>query len=284
MEKKIFPILFLSLCLLLTGCSQEAGAPSPSGEEPSERENAEQAALPFVIEERRESGNFTTTYTDPESGEEKIYPSVEYTYSLPRFTVTQEEEEETLKEAAEVFNQRVDEFFQEALSNLEPTISYDQDENIAPHEPYTDQISYQAYCTEGLVSLQLDFSYYLGGAHGNQASQEWLFDVTKAQFIQPLDLAEDPEALSQAVAQELLQQIQEAGIAEDLWPEYEELIRDWAEKADAVYFHQEGLTITYSPYNLAAYAYGAQVFQVSPEVYQELLSDSGRKLLGLEQA
>lgn len=279
MKKNTLAAALLPLCCfaLLAACGQ-----TTTGQEGTDEgaAGADGFQRPFRIEERLESGSFPAAYTDPETGGEKSYTSVEYGYSLPQL-VPSDSAAESLAEAARVFNDKVEEFYQLKLGEAAQAARNDEAIGLEPHEPYSDEIGYQLFYTDSLISVQVDFGYYFGGAHPNHASQSWLFDVKNAKFITPLDLAGDPQAMSAAVAEEILRQIDEKQLAENLWPEYPDIAAGWSQEpgADAAFIHGAGMTITFSPYNLAAYAWGDQVFEIPLEVYQPLLSDYGLSLL-----
>ena len=50
----------------------------------------------------------------------------------------------------------------------------------------------------------------------------------------------------------------------------------------AVSFDEKGMTVVFSPYELACYAAGPQVFHLSLDFLEPYLSDYGRALLGIE--
>ncbi len=66
------------------------------------------------------------------------------------------------------------------------------------------------------------------------------------------------------------------------WEDYEEILSNWA--SYAVSFDAEGMTVSFSPYELASYAAGAQTFQVDYSLLEPLLSEEGAELLGLAEA
>ena len=68
---------------------------------------------------------------------------------------------------------------------------------------------------------------------------------------------------------------------EMFWEDYEDIIADWS--SYAVSFDEAGMTVAFSPYELAAYAAAAQVFTLS---YLELaphLNQRGQQVLVLTE-
>ena len=74
----------------------------------------------------------------------------------------------------------------------------------------------------------------------------------------------------------------EEGVAAEtmLWSDYREIAADWS--SYAVSFHEDGMTIGYSPYEIACYAAGAQVYHLDYEQLLPMLSDHGKRVLELE--
>ena len=66
---------------------------------------------------------------------------------------------------------------------------------------------------------------------------------------------------------------------EFFWPEYQEIVAEWPNYA--VSFHENGMNVTFSPYELAAYAAGAQTFQMSYEWLKPYLDEHGLEVLEL---
>ena len=68
---------------------------------------------------------------------------------------------------------------------------------------------------------------------------------------------------------------------EMFWEDYESIIADWS--SYAVSFDEEGMTVAFSPYELAAYAAGAQEFTLSYEGLAPHLNQRGQQVLGLAE-
>ena len=66
--------------------------------------------------------------------------------------------------------------------------------------------------------------------------------------------------------------------AEWYWEDYETIAADWA--CYAVTFDEAGMTVTFSPYEIAAYAFGPQVFTMSYEFLEPYLSEHAREVMG----
>ena len=153
------------------------------------------------------------------------------------------------------------------------------------HAFFTEMTS-ETYRTEQLVSVAGNYYSYTGGAHPNTVLMAWNFDLETGAFFVPEQLAGDGEAFSKAVSEEIVRQIGETAAEYDLtaaemfWENYEEIAAGWS--SYAVSFDETGMTVGFSPYELAAYAAGPQVFHLSYDLLAPHLSDYGRAVLGLE--
>ncbi|MBQ7778588.1 MAG: DUF3298 and DUF4163 domain-containing protein [Oscillibacter sp.] len=153
---------------------------------------------------------------------------------------------------------------------------------------YTDGLRCQVYQTEQLISISGLYSTYTGGAHPNYVLLSWNFDLTTGAYFAPEALAADSQEFSDLVTQEIIRQARERAAEQQLLPEecfwenYEEIAASWG--SYAVSFDETGMTVGYSPYEMAAYAAGAQIFTLEYDLLQPALSDHGIEVLQLEKA
>ena len=190
--------------------------------------------------------------------------------------------------AAETFNAQfaawtLDEEFQE-LADLAREERAWRQESWGP--AFFTEMTSETYQTDRLVSVAGDYYSYTGGAHPNTVLMAWNFDLETGAFFVPEQLAGDGEAFSKAVSEEIVRQIGETAAEYDLtaaemfWENYAEIAAGWS--SYAVSFDETGMTVGFSPYELAAYAAGPQVFHLSYDLLAPHLSDYGRAVLGLE--
>lgn len=150
---------------------------------------------------------------------------------------------------------------------------------------YESELTYTAYQTEHLISIRADYYAYTGGAHGNTSLLAWNFDLDSGQFVSAADLSDDPTAFSGAVTDALLTQMEQkaadAGMAtnEYFLADGTETVAQWT--SYAVSFDENGMTVGFSPYELACYAAGPQEFSLDYKSLAPNLSDYGKQLLGL---
>ena len=152
-------------------------------------------------------------------------------------------------------------------------------------EPYVQELSCTLYQTERLVSVSGRFYYYGGGAHPNTVLLGWNFDPRTGAFLSPDRLFEDTEP----VAEELIQQADDRAAdyhmapEQCFWEDYQSILNLWSESPAAVTFDETAMTVAYSPYDLACYAAGEQIFTIPRPALTPWLSAYGRDLLNVPE-
>ena len=203
------------------------------------------------------------------------------------------DQEEQALSAAKVFNDQfgpatVEEEFQEMAALAEEDLTFRRESGMEWTSAYTMDLDCTVYQTEQMISVSAEYYSYTGGAHPNTVLLAWNFDLTTGQFFTPEILAADGQTFSDAVHQEILLQSRLVAAEQDLtaeeffWPDYEEIAAGWS--SYAVSFDETGMTVGFSPYELAAYVMGSQVYHLTYEQLTPYLSAHGMELLGLEPA
>ena len=290
---KKWNVLMLALCLL-------AGCAAPEANVPAGR-NAPPLAAAEPTQE--EPCYYTVDMVTWEDGvrDEDGTPLARYSCRLPELTVRRAngtavlepgtEAEERALAAADTFNSQFaawtsEEHLQELAEMARSERAWRQEAQIEWDSGFFTELDCQVYETDRLVSIARNYYSYTGGAHPNTILTAWNFDLETGEFFAPEQLAEDGEAFSQAVRDEIVRQIreraEESGLAaeEMFWSNYEEIAGWWS--SYAVSFDETGMTVAYSPYELAAYAAGPQSFRLPYDLLASYLSDYGRGVLGLQ--
>ncbi|SFP70574.1 protein of unknown function [Oscillibacter sp. PC13] len=140
------------------------------------------------------------------------------------------------------------------------------------------------YQTGELISVAAEYYSYTGGAHPNTSLLAWNFDLTTGQFFTPAILAADGQDFLAAVQEEIVRQanipLEDGTVpAAGYWEDYEEIAADWS--SYAVSFDETGMKVAFSPYEIACYAAGPQVFSLPYELLLPHLSDHGKVILEL---
>ena len=193
-------------------------------------------------------------------------------------------------EAAETFNQRFavwtsEDSFQELADSAREELDLRRENGLLPIESYDMDLSCTVYQTGHLVSVAGLCYSYTGGAHPNTWQLGWNFDLKTGTFFDGEAISADTSGFREAVAAELLWQARERAKENNMepeemyWPEYETLLTDWVNFT--VYFDSTGMTVAFSPYELAAYAVGAQEFHLSYDWLRPLLDEESCEVLEL---
>lgn len=203
-------------------------------------------------------------------------------------TASTEEEERALAAAA-AFNARFAPWKTNPKTLAESAKEDRAFRNESGLEPvaYTDDLVCSVYQTEKLVSVSGTYSTYTGGAHPNHILMSWNFDLEAGEFFEP-EILDEGGDLRSFVHQTLVRQAREtageqnAPLQELYWENYEDILADWT--SYAVSFDAEGMTVGFSPYELACYAAGPQEFRLAYDQLRPHLGGHGKALLGLEGA
>ena len=287
MKKRIFPLL-LAAALLLTGCKSGTGDAVSTPEAPAADSAGETA---FFVD---------TAYYGDTARDEDGTELASFSYDLPHMTVMRGEsaletastpEEQAALDTAAAFNASFDswasaeEFSQVVEAARQDRAMYEEwkSEWIGP---YTMELTCTVYQTAHLVSTAGTYFSFTGGAHPNTYLLGWNFDLDTGEFFDVKALS-DGTALEDYVTEELIRQARckaaEADLAPDAfyWEDYESIIAEWS--SYAVSFDAGGMIVAFSPYELAAYAAGEQVFTIPYEDLKPHLNQRGLQVLGLEE-
>ena len=153
--------------------------------------------------------------------------------------------------------------------------------------PYALELTCQVYQTDHLVSIAAQYYSNTGGAHPNTCLLAWNFDLETGTFFGSDQLAGNGE-FRKTVSEELIRQARETAETAEMepemyfWQDYADIIEDWHNYA--VSFDETGMTVAFSPYELACYAAGPQVFHVTYDYLLPHLGEQGQTILGLETA
>ena len=288
-------LLALLMALLLTACasiSETDVKSAPPPEVPAVPVQTAPAPLHFTVE--------TGGWEDTAAAEDGT-PLAEYTFTLPVLSVRREdgtlvetaetETEQKALETAAVFNEKFGKWaaaeeFGEIVEAAAEHLAQCREWKLEWVGPYTLDLDCTIYQTEQMVSVSGVYYSFTGGAHPNTYLLGWSFDLDTGEFFDAKALS-DGTALQDHVTEELTRQARCRASEEDMvpeemfWEDYESIIADWS--SYAVSFDESGMTVAFSPYELAAYAAGAQVFTLSYEELAHHLNQRGQQVLGLAE-
>lgn len=285
--------LLLSI-LLLAGCAAEE-AEEAAVPELFSPEVAVEEVQPEIFTYRVKTGVWEDAAQDDDGT-----LLVSYRFLLPELQVLQEDgttletadtdEARAAAETAEAFNRHFGKWaaaeeFPEIADSAAADLALSREWESEWAGPYELELICDVYQTEGLVSVAGTYYSFTGGAHPNTWQLGWNFDLENGNFFGPEGLAADSAAFQEAIVAELVRQAGEIAaengmVPEEMfWQDYESILANWS--SYAVSFDENGMTVVFSPYELAAYAYGPQEFSFSYDWLLPHLSDHGRQVLGL---
>lgn len=135
---------------------------------------------------------------------------------------------------------------------------------------YTDNVSISRNDGKSLALMYSGYEY-LGGAHGYYWSYGYNFDVKSGKRLEITDVVKDIKGFYDAV-----EGILDSEYADDLYDNYKEMYKENYEQDPTRYnwiMTHSGVDVIFTPYELAPYASGQQVVNVSFSKYPELFND-----------
>ena len=284
MKRRLFALLAVCAVALSACAGMAISDPAPLMElerdlpAPAEAESFEMPeyeVVPFT------SGNLVRS----EDGEEVTLAS--YNYQTILLVLHNEgavspEDAETAARNVEAFNAKMRTIHGE-LSEQGEALAGEAREFYETFGPlsaeYEDDVTMAADFQGDIVSVCMERYTDAGGAHPNRYASCWLFDLAGGQFIDPTQIAEDPEAFRTGAAELLLEQAEALEAHTDFWPEYKDIIARWNE--GAVLFDAEGMLVVFSHYVLGPYTMGTVGLRLDCEQLAELVGTGGMARLGI---
>ena len=288
-------LLALLIALILAACASISDTDvknDPAPEAPAVPVQTAPAPVRFAVE--------TGVWEDAACAEDGT-ALAEYSFTLPTLSVCREDgsvvetaetdAEQRALETAAVFNEKFGKWtaaeeFDEIVKGAAEDLKQCREWEIDWVGPYTLELDCTVYQTEQMVSISGLHYRYTGGAHPNTYLLGWNFDLETGEFFDAKALS-DGTALQDHVTEELIRQARcrasEVDMVPDemFWTDYESIISEWS--SYAVSFDEEGMSVAFSPYELAAYAAGAQEFTLPYETLVPYLKQRGQQVLGLEE-
>ena len=288
-------LLALLMALILTACAKISITDvknDPAPEPPATPVQAAPAPVHFAVK--------TGVWEDAAAAEDGT-PLAEYSFTLPVLSVCREDGTEVVEpeteterkalETAAVFNEKFGKWaaaeeFGEIVEGAAEHLEQCREWELDWVGPYTLDLDCTIYQTEQMVSVSSVYYSFTGGAHPNTYLLGWSFDLDTGEFFDAKALS-DGTALQDHVTEELTRQARCRASEEDMvpeqmfWEDYESIIADWS--SYAVSFDESGMTVAFSPYELAAYAAGAQEFTLTYEELAPHLNQQNQQILGLAE-
>ena len=148
-------------------------------------------------------------------------------------------------------------------------------------EPFFDEFSVSdVFQSAHMLSVFGLGSSFTGGAHPNNYFIVWNYDLDNGKFFGLNDLSDDPEALRAAVAENILGQINEQGLADGYFEDYAATIRE-AKEFSVMFRDSQELEVWFSEYEIAPHAAGMPNFTIPYPSIASYLNSYGRTLMDL---
>lgn len=292
-------LLLLMICavLILSACAGGSPAQNTPPSDPPIFESSSEPASPEASERREEPAPVEPIYIFENTVREKSFTLTDggeeiasYSYSIPMLRV--ENEDELSASDREVSQRNVLAFNQEMETVLADAVSFGEslgeDMRLIFEEEEQrwvgrDENVGTATRSGEIITVLFRCYYYGGGAHPNTYSVSRTFDLTLGQFIDPAQIADDPEAFRTGVAALLITQAEGLGedYTEGFWDDYRDIISNWNDTT--VLFDEEGMTVVFSAYELGPYAMGPVELSLSYEDMADVLGSGGLAHLGAAQ-
>lgn len=274
--------VFLAACtLLLAACAGLAVSdPLPQAEAPEEAaeiyDAPEYEVVPFTFGNQVRSKDRETVLA--------VFNYQTLQLSVRNPDAVSPEDAARAARNVEVFNSKMEEITAE-LGEQEAAVTAAA-EAAAASSPlsaeYEDSAEMSAVFCGDVISTCLHRWGYTGGAHPNRYAVSYLFDLAAGQFIDPIQLADDPEAFRTGVEELLLEKAEEDARRENFWEDYASVVARWNEAG--LEFDGQGLSVIFSPYELGPYSCGEITLHLGWEELEPLLGPGGMERLGQVEA
>lgn len=292
--------LMLTLALLLSGCASKPQ--NPAAETPGVPEAVTPAEPPELPEAVPQSWNYdvATEKTTEEYKAEDGTLLASWSYEQPVLRLKNQAEEifsgdmaadgvtEAQLAACKAFNTAAAQAAAEARKSFESLKESAMEQYTEMGEENRDYFGVHTeettvgsvYRSGDLLEVPMLFYGYWGGAHGGASVQYLHFDLGTGEFFTLNDLSDDPTALREGLAEEVIWQIYTDEILRDgMFDEFEETIR--AKEDFNVSFGGDSLTVNFDQYEIAPYAVGMPEFTVPYANIERYLNERGERLLAL---
>ncbi len=274
MRKRMIVLLAACILLLAACAGLAASDPLPAPDQPAAQ--AEEYEEPVY--------QFEETVAEEEYPASGGSVSARYSCRLLMLSVSNldaldSEDAEAARQNVENFNSKMHSLMIDAV-DAGQTMEELADGVESAAETYYDETEAHYFLTGQIVNIRLDNASYTGGAHPNRYAVSYLFDLEAGQFIDPLQVADNPESFHTSAVALLLEKAVAHPVFDSFWQDYPELIARWNE--GTVLFDSEGMRAVYSPYVIAPYGMGDVELLLTWEELAPLIGEGGMERLGMQ--
>lgn len=280
MNRLLSLLLVLALCLSMAGCGTKDGKNNTAQNGQDNESTNTGADTPEVPEVSEPPYRFVAETTADKYSDEKGNLLAAYSYRILRME-TAENADERVQTMAAVFNAEMDALLSSCLESGQELGDWAvYDPIVAEGAHYVDEVEVSWEQVGDFVSVGYSGYYWAGGAHpfGNRYS--YLFDLERGAYINPIEIADDPELLRSTVTDLILDELDsnpdyQGGFFED----YAATTAQWNEYC--VLLGAEEMTVVFVPYVLGPYAMGEVEVSIGYDEIRSALGEGGIERLGL---
>ena len=276
--KQKFAVLLSSCLLFLAACTGLGTLPSDASPEQNHLSAPDFEKPDYQIDTVASQKQFHM-----EDGTELArYDYQLLSLSVPNLENLSPEEAEPAQRNIDNFNSKMVSIMEDSVhvgQDLGDAAQYDHD-TFGLRTAYYDETTASAALLGQMISVRIDNTSYTGGAHPNRYTFSFLFDLESGQFINPIQIAENPESFRTGAADLLLKRADAIPENEgNYWLDYKEIIAHWNEAA--VLFDRDGMLVIYSPYDLGPYAMGDVELRLTWDEVKELAGKTSLEHFGI---
>lgn len=266
MKRLLTMMLILALCLPMIACSTENGG----NNQPPEQEEPEVPEIQYT---------FAVETTSDKVSDDEGRLLASYSYETLRMEPAEGAEEQVVS-MAKTFNQKQEELLETVVVNgedLDEWAAFDE-QVLAGETHYTDELTVRYEEKGSVISVCYEQYTYSGSAYPTVTSFSYTFDLERGDYINPIEIADDPDTFRATVTDLILDQIMGMGqeIHDSLFEGYEATVEGWN---DYYVSFGDDICVIFSACSLGPHALGAMEFHID---YSEVnLGEGGEAKLGL---
>lgn len=278
MKRLLSFMLTLALCLPMVACGL---GNTPSGDTNTPNDNtATDSNVSETPDVSEPPYSFVTETTADKYSDDEGKLIASYSYSIVRMK-TAEGADERVQTMADTFNAEMDALLSRCLESGEELGDWAiYDPIVAEGATYTDEVNVSWEQVGDFLSIGYSGYYWAGGAHGISNCYSYLFDLERGLYIDPVEIADDPELFRSTVTDLILDELDSnpdyvGGFFED----YAATTAKWNEFC--VLLGAEEMTVVFAPYVLGPYAMGEVEVSIGYDEIRSILGEGGIERLGI---
>ncbi len=278
MKRLLSFMLTLALCLPMVACG--LGNPPADGGNTPGNNSAVDTNVPDMPEGNDPPYSFVTETTADKYSDDEGKLIASYSYSIVRMKVA-ESADESVQAMADTFNAEMDALLSRCLESGEELGDWAiYDPSVEEGSTYTDEVEVSWELVGDFLSIGYSGYYWAGGAHGIPNCYSYLFDLKRGVYIDPIEIADDPELFRSTVTDLILDELDSnpdyvGGFFED----YAATTAQWNEFC--VLLGAEEMTVVFVPYVLGPYTMGAVEVSIGYDEIRSILGEGGAERLGI---